>query len=159
MYRGDPYVTLVSMKAYSRDLRQQILRASEPGLGSQRAIATFFGVRRSGVEKLLRRHRTTGAITPRPHAGGPRPSGDAAAWTQGRHLVHEQPDATLAEVCERLFAQRGRRVNVPTMGRLVLSLKRPCQTSRATPASATRCESSRRGPRTKKKLPRSPPDA
>ena len=94
------------MKAYSLDLRQQILRASEPGLGSQRAMATFFGVSLSCVEKRLRRHRTTGAIAPRPHAGGRRPSGDAAALTQVRHLVHEPPDATLAEVCERLFAQR-----------------------------------------------------
>jgi transposase len=150
---------LVCMKAYSLDLRQKILRASEQGLGSQRASATFFGVSLSVVEKLLRRHRTTGALAPHPHAGGRRPSCEAAALTQGRHLVHEQPDATLAEVCERLFAQRGLRVSVPTLGRLVLSLKLPRNKSRSTPASATRRESSRRGPRTKKKLPRSTPDA
>jgi transposase len=150
---------LVCMKAYSLDLRQKILRASEQGLGSQRAIATFFGVSLSCVEKLLRRHRTTGAIAPRPHAGGRRLSCDAAALTQVRHLVHEQPDATLAEVCEQLFAQRGLRVSVPTMGRLVLALKLPRKTSRSTPASATRRESNRRGPSPRKKWLRPTPDA
>jgi len=150
---------LVCMKAYSLDLRQKILRASEQGLGSQRAIATFFGVSLSFVEKLLRRHRTTGDIAPRPHAGGRRSSCDAAAVAQVRRLVHEQPDATLAEVCEQLFAQRGLRLSVPTMGRLVLSLKLPRNKSRSTPASATPRGSSRRGPSIRKKSPRSPPDA
>ena len=147
------------MKAYSLDLRQKILRASEQGLGSQRAIAAFFGVSLSFVEKLLRRRRTTGGIAPRPHAGGRRPSCDEAALAQVRRFVHEQPDATLAELCERLFAQRGLRVSVPTMGRLVLSLKLPRKKSRSTPASATPRGSSRRGQRTGQKSPHSPPDA
>lgn len=150
---------LVCMKAYSLDLRQKILRASEQGLGSQRAIAAFFGVSLSFVEKLLRRRRTTGDIAPRPHAGGRRPSCDEAALAQVRRLVHEQPDATLAELCERLFAQRGLRVSVPTMGRVVLSLKLPRKKRRSTPASATPHGSSRRGQSTRKKLPRSTPEA
>jgi transposase len=150
---------LVWMKASSLDLRQKIFRASEPGLGSQRAIATFFGGSLAVVEKWLRRHRTTGDIAPRPHAGGRRSSCDAAAVAQGRRLVHEQPDATLAEVCEQLFAQRGLRVSVPPMGRLVLSLKRPRNNSRSTPARATPRGSSRRGPSIRKKAPRSTPDA
>jgi transposase len=147
------------MKAYSLDLRQKILQASEQGLGSQRAIATFFGVSLSFVEKLLRRRRTTGGIAPRPHAGGRRPICNEAALAVIRRLVHEQPDATLAELCDRLFAQRGLRVSVPTMGRLVLSLKLPRKKSRSTPASATPHGSSRRGQRTGKKSPRSTPAA
>jgi transposase len=150
---------LSCMKAYSLDLRQKILRASDQGLGSQRAIAAFFGVSLSFVEKLLRRRRTTGEIAPRPHAGGRRPSCDEAALAQVRRLVHEQPDATLAELCKRLFAQRGLRVSVPTMGRLVLSLKLPRKKSRSTPASVTPRGSSRRGQRTGKKSPHSTPAA
>ena len=57
---------LSCMKAYSLDLRQKILRASDQGLGSQCAIAAFFGVSLSFVEKLLRRRRTTGDVAPRP---------------------------------------------------------------------------------------------
>lgn len=149
---------LSCMKAYSLDLRQKILRASDQGLGSQCAIAAFFGVSLSFVEKLLRRRRTTGDVAPRPHAGGRRPSCDEAALAQVRRLVHEQPDATLAELCERLFAQRGLRVSVPTMGRLVLSLKLPRKKSRSTPASVTPRGSSRRGQSTRQKSPRSTPD-
>jgi transposase len=147
------------MKAYSLDLRQKILRAADQGLGSQRAIAAFFGVSLSFVERLLRRRRTTGDIAPRPHAGGRRPSCDEAALAQVRRLVHEQSDATLAELCERLFAQRGLRVSVPTMGRLVLSLKLPRKKSRSTPASATPRGSSRRERSTRQKSPRSTPAA
>jgi transposase len=132
------------MKAYSLDLRQKILRSSDQGLGSQRAIAAFFGVSLSFVEKLLRRRRTTGDIAPRPHAGGRRPSCDEAALAQVRRLVREQPDITLAEVCERLLAERGLRVSVPTMGRLVIKLRLPRKKSRSTPANRTLSASSRR---------------
>jgi transposase len=150
---------LSCMKAYSLDLRQKILRASDQELGSQRTIAAFFGVSLSFVEKLLRRRRMTGDIAPRPHAGGRRPSCDEAALAQVRRLVHEQPQATLAELCERLFAQRGLRVSVPTMGRLVLSLKLPRQKSRSTPVRVTPRGASRRGQSTGKQSPRSTPDA
>jgi transposase len=67
------------MKAYSFDLREQILRACDQRRGSQRALATLFGVSRSCVEKLLRRRRATGDISPRPPAGGRRAICDATA--------------------------------------------------------------------------------
>jgi transposase len=84
------------MKAYSLDLRQQILRAWDQRLGSQRAIATLFGVSQSFVEKLLRQRRATGDISPRPHAGGRRPICAATALAHVRRLVQEHADATLA---------------------------------------------------------------
>jgi transposase len=88
---------LMGMKAYSLDLRQKILRAYDQRLGSQRALAALFGVSQSFVEKLLRRRRTSGDIAPRPHAGGRRAICHEAALAVVRRLVHEQPDATLAE--------------------------------------------------------------
>ncbi len=42
---------LMGMKAYSLDLRQKILRACDQQVGSQRAIATLFGVSQSFIEK------------------------------------------------------------------------------------------------------------
>ena len=143
------------MKAYSRDLRQKILRASDQGLGSQRAVAACFGVSLSFVEKLLRRRRTTGDIAPRPHAGGRRPSCDEAALAQVRRLVREQPDVTLAELCERLLAERGLRVSVPTMGRLVIKLRLPRKKSHSTPANRTPNASSRHGRPIGRRSPRS----
>jgi transposase len=135
---------LLGMKAYSLDLRQKILRAYDQRLGPQRAIAALFGVSQSFVEKLLRRRRTSGDIAPRPHAGGRRAICDEAALAIVRRLVHEQPDATLAELCERLWAQRSLRVSLPTMGRLVIALRLPRKKRRSTPMSARPNGSSRR---------------
>ncbi len=143
------------MKAYSLDLRQKILRAYDQRLGSQRAIAALFGVSQSFVEKLLRRRRTSGAIEPRPHAGGRRALCDEAALAVIRRLVHEQPDATLAELCEQLLAQRGLRVSVPTLGRLVITLRWPRQTSRSPPAHRAPSASSRHGRPLRKRARRS----
>jgi transposase len=107
------------MASYSIDLRQKILHAYERRMGSQRALADLFGVSLSFLEKLLRRQRTTGAIAPKPHAGGQRPRLDGAGQAQVRQLVRDQPDATLEELCRRAAERTGIRVSVPTMGRLV----------------------------------------
>jgi transposase len=133
------------MKAYSLDLRDKILRACTQQFGSQRAIATWFGVSQSFVEKLLRRHRTTGALAPRPHAGGRRASCDEAARVLVRQVVQAQPDATLAELCEQLYTHRGIRVSVPTMSRLAKQLGLPRQKSLSMRASRTPRTSSKRG--------------
>jgi len=60
------------MTPYSLDLRQKIRPADDHQLGSQRALAALFGVSHAFLEQL-RRRRTTGAIAPRPHAGGRQP--------------------------------------------------------------------------------------
>jgi transposase len=132
------------MKAYSLDLRQKILRACDQQVGSQRAIAALFGVSQSFVEKLLRRRRTTGEVAPRPHAGGRKARDDAAALACVHDLLRAQADATLEELWARLHAQRGLRVSVPTMSRIVTSLRLPRKNSRSTPASGTPRASSRR---------------
>jgi transposase len=130
--------------AYSIDLRHKILHACERRLGSQRALADLFGVSLSCVEKLLRRHRTTGDIAPKPHAGGQRPYLDAAADALVRRLVHENTDSTLAELCARVADERGMPVSVATMCRPLQRLGLPRKKSRSTPASATSRASSRR---------------
>jgi transposase len=88
---------LAGMKASSLDLREKILRACEQQRGSQRAIAALFGGSQAFVEKRLRRRRTSGDSAPRPHAGGRRALGDAAALAQVRQLVQAHRDAPLAE--------------------------------------------------------------
>jgi transposase len=147
------------MKAYSFDLRQKILRACDQRLGSQRAIATIFGVSQSFVEKLLRRRRATGDIRPRPHAGGRRAICDAAALAHVRRLVQEHPDATLAALTVQLEAQHGLRVSVPTMGRIVLQLKLPRNKSRSMPMRARPTGSSRRARPIRQRSRRSTPRA
>ena len=135
---------LVHMGAYSLDLRDKILHACDQRFGSQRAIAALFGVSQSFVEQVLRRRRTTGTTAPRPHAGGRRAGCDEAAMLLVRRLVQDHPDATLAEPCEQLYAQRGLHVSVPTMSRLAKQLGLPRKKNHSMPPSKTAPASSRR---------------
>jgi transposase len=133
------------MAADSLDLRQKILQACERHLGSQRTIADVCGVSRAFVEKVLRQHRTTGDIAPKPHAGGQKPRLDAAAQAVVQRLLDDNADATLEEWCTGVAAAIGVRVSVPTMCRVLQRLGLPRKKSRSMPRSATRHVSSRRG--------------
>ena len=143
------------MKAYPLSLRQEILRACAQRRASQQTIAAFYGVSRSFVEKLLRQHRTTGGITPRPHAGGRRAICDEATRHLVRRLIHKHPSATLAELCAHVLTQRGLRISVPTMARLVTSLGGPQDRQHSTPTSRAGLASNTRQQPRGKKSPRS----
>src|SRR5262245_36978908 len=90
------------MRAYSNDLRERIVAAVERGDQSIRTIARLFSVSLSCVVRLLQHQRRTGSVQPKPHAGVPPRKLDAAADTRLLELVREQPDATLAELRDRL---------------------------------------------------------
>jgi transposase len=132
------------MATYSIDLRQKILHAYGRRLSSQRTLADLFDVSLSFVEKLLRRHRTTGDLAPKPHAGGQRPFLDAAANVLVQQLVHDNSDITLEELCARVVEERGIHVSVATMCRVLQRLGLPRKKSRSMPASATPRASSKR---------------
>jgi transposase len=133
------------MAAYSIDLRQRILRACERPLGSQRRIADVFGVSLAFVEKVLRQHRTTGDIAPKPHAGGQKPRLDTAAQAVVQRLVDDHSDATLEELCTLVATELGVRVSVPTMCRVLQRLGLPRKKSRSTRRNARPRVSNRRG--------------
>jgi len=90
------------MRAYSNDLRERIVAAVERGDYPLRQLAHLFSVSLSFLVRLLQRKRRTGSVHPEPHAGGPTPKLDAAAHARLRALVRDQPDATLAELRDRL---------------------------------------------------------
>ena len=90
------------MRPYSPDLRERIVAAVERGHHSLRELADLFLVSLSCIVRLLRRHRATGSFLPQPHAGGPHLLLDGNACQRLLALVREQPDATLAELRERL---------------------------------------------------------
>jgi transposase len=137
-------ISMLGMASYSIDLRQKLLHAWERRLSSQRVLADLFGVSLSFLEKLLHHYRTTGAIAPKPHAGGQRPRLDAAADTLVRQLVHDNADLTLEELCARVADMRGVRVSVATMCRVLQRLGLPRKKSHSTRASATPLPSSKR---------------
>jgi transposase len=90
------------MRAYSNDLRERIVAAVERGEHSLRQLALLFSVSLSCIVRLLQRQRRTGSVQPKPHGGVPPRKLDAAAEARLLELVRAQPDATLAELRDRL---------------------------------------------------------
>jgi transposase len=136
------------MKPYSQDLRERVVRACDEGRGTRQQIADLFGVSTAWVRRLLQRRRETGSVAARPHAGGP-----PAKMTPGRCdrlvvLVTEQPDATPAELRDRL----GAAVHLSTIGRALARLglpvkkksdRRPSRTARTSGTSGRRSAAGR----------------
>ena len=90
------------MKPYSLDLRERVAAAVENREGSWRDIARRFRVSLSFVTRLVQRRRLTGDLAPKPHGGGRSPALDQDARGRLRRLLQKQPDATLAELRQRL---------------------------------------------------------
>ena len=82
-------------------------------------------------------------MAPKPHAGGPKLRLDTTAATLIRRLMHEHADLTREELCAPVADERGVRVSVATMGRVLQRLGVPRQKSRSMPASATHRASSK----------------
>ena len=89
------------MKPYSPDLRECVIAALEMGVETQAEIAERFGVSKSTVEKWWKRWQDTHSCAALPMAHGPArtlPAYDDFL----RAEIKQQPDATLAELCERV---------------------------------------------------------
>jgi len=88
------------MKPYSMDLRQRVLADCDKGM-STAFVAAKFTVSTAWVRRLKQRRRTTGEVAPRQGRHGPRPSWGGYAASL-RDAIQQQPDATLAELRDRL---------------------------------------------------------
>jgi transposase len=93
------------MKPYSIDLRERVFKAYDRKTVTQKEVAKLFGVSAAFVRDLVRLHRETESIAPRPHGGGRKAifRGEKAETLKG--FVKEQPDATLAELLSRSKAK------------------------------------------------------
>ena len=90
------------MRPYSRDLRERVAATVDDREGSQRQIARRFRVSLSFVARLLRHRHQTDSLDPQPHGGGHPPALDEADLERLRQSVKDRPDATLAELRQRL---------------------------------------------------------
>lgn len=90
------------MRAYSIDLRDRVVSACDAGDWSRSEIARSFGVSTAWIRRLLQRRRETGEYAAMPHGGGRRPAFQRKKLDRLDRLVREQPDATLAELRERI---------------------------------------------------------
>src|SRR3978361_1358665 len=86
------------MEPYSMDLRQRVIKACDAGKKTKE-VAETFGVSPAWVRRLKQHRRERGDIVPR-NGGGSR--GCKFDRKRLAELVTEQPDATLAELRERL---------------------------------------------------------
>lgn len=129
------------MKTYSHDLRERVVRACDEGWGTRPYLAKLFGVSTAWMRRLLQRRRETGSIAALPHAGGAPPKMDEGRCGRLLVLVAEQPDATLAELRDRLAAPVHLSTVARTLVRLGLSVKKkscgpPSRTARMCAANA-----------------------
>lgn len=86
---------------YSRDLRQRVLRAYERGMQTKQ-IAEMFEVSPAWARRVKQRFRENGELT---HRRMGSPGVTIVDRRQLAALVREHPDATLAELRERLGVQ------------------------------------------------------
>jgi transposase len=125
------------MEAYSLDLRERVVRAVDGGMSRVEA-ARRFSVSNALIGKLLRQRRGTGSLAPKPHAGGTPPTLGGPALAALRAQVQADPDATLAELRERLARDAGVRAGVDAVCRALRRLGLPLKKRRCTPGSGTR---------------------
>lgn len=86
------------MESYSIDLRKKVLAAYDRGKKTQE-IAEMFGVSKAWARRVKQRRREHGELGPRPRIGNHPVKVDRARLAE---LVEQRPDATLAELRERL---------------------------------------------------------
>jgi transposase len=88
------------MRAYSMDLRERVWADCQAGMRTP-GVAEKYSVSESWVRRLRQRQRATGSIAPKPPSPG-RPVALAPHDARVRELVRADPDATLAELRQRL---------------------------------------------------------
>src|SRR6185369_3990061 len=110
------------MRAYSMDLRERVWADCQAGMTTP-AVAQKYSVSQSWVRRLKQRHKATGSLARRPPSPG-RPVTLAPHEARVRELVREDPDATLAELRQRLGVEVSVGALCNYLQRLKLSFKK-----------------------------------
>ena len=106
------------MEPLSIDLRERVVTAVDAGQ-TYAATAERFAVSVTSVGRLVRLRDRAGSVAAKPYAGGFPGRVDPAARDALRALVRARPDATLAELRDRLSAR--------PEGAVAVSASRVCQ--------------------------------
>ena len=110
------------MRAYSLDLRQKVVAAVERGDSTIEEVASAFGVGQTFVKKMLRQHRETGDLSPRPHGGGHTARLSAKHLKLLRSEVARDPDKTVPALRDYLEERASVSVSTPTVSRALSRL-------------------------------------
>ena len=131
---------------YSEDLRHRVLGAYDRGMQTKE-VSDNFQVSPAWARRVKQRRRENGELSPRPMGGKRFEKIDRAKLAE---LVRRQPDATLAELRERLGITCALSAICTALGRMSLSFKkrrstRPSRTGRTWPSVGRRGSSRRPG--------------
>jgi transposase len=105
------------MKAYSQDLRANILEAVDRGMSKSEAARTF-GVSRSSVKRYAAARREGRPLTPKKHPGS-KPKLDKRVRKLLEADVEVRPAITLKDRCRFLKEMMGVSVSESTLSRLL----------------------------------------
>jgi len=111
---------MLSMNAYSKDLRLRTLAAIDRGI-PRKEIYELFGVSRSTIKRWLKRRRHTGDVDVHKIPGRPSVKGKALREWLPNHL-RANPDLILKEHCEAFEGESGVKVSEATMSRNIARL-------------------------------------
>ena len=124
------------MEAYSLALRRRVLSRCDAGHGTKQ-VADLFDVSPAWVRRLKQRRRELGIIDRLPRNAGRKPKLTADDLQRLGDLVASHPDATLAELRERLGKSMGLSTLCRALAKVGLSFKKSRSTlpSRTVPTS------------------------
>src|SRR5215217_2100301 len=111
---------MLSMNAYSKDLRLKTLAAIDRGI-PRKEVAELFGVSLSTIKRWLKRRRQTGGVETMKIPGRPSVKGEALRQWLPQQLKFN-PDRTLREHCEAFEDESGVEVSEATMSRNIARL-------------------------------------
>ena len=120
MGQGTAAAGAISMRAYSTDLRERIVRAVAGGL-RQREAARRFWVGVTSVRRYLAQYQQAGSLERKPIPGCPRRIGRAQEAILLARL-EEAPDATVLEHCAWWAEHQGQQLSEATMWRALRRL-------------------------------------
>jgi len=111
---------ILSMNAYSKDLRLKTLAAIDRGI-PRKEVQELFGVSRSTIKRWLIRRRQTGDLNIYKIPGRPSLKGEALRqWLPSQ--LNSNPDLTLKEHCQAFLDESGMEVSQATMSRNIRRL-------------------------------------
>ena len=108
------------MRAYSQEVRQQVLRAVDEGQ-SRAQIIDRFQVSRATIKRYLKQRRETGTVLPRPIPGRP-PKKGVALQRGMQELLEAHPGASQQDYCQWWEAEHGMHVSRASMSRAIHAL-------------------------------------
>src|SRR5260370_13170350 len=130
------YAGTASMRAYSTDLKERVVRAVADGQ-PMREAARRFGVAVKTVKRAVVQARETGSLERKPIPGSPRRIGsEQEAALQAR--LEAAPNATVLEHCAWWAEQYGQQLSEATMWRAMRRLGRAPKKHHQQPPSAQR---------------------